>query len=249
MNTNKPCPTRGCRLRANHSQPCLFKCRGKHCPGLPWDANDQPHPIDCVTGQGYRELAERGDFDTYERGIADPSRRAPALEEEAEEGPSRPNVLEEHEGEQLVELELRVVGEDVPEDMAELAADLWDARAKAEGLAHELSEQRKAGLRRALHAGWMPPGAARPGEPLVRIAPGVLVRPSDVRALRAHEDDPAVQVVLGAEKFYVRTGPPGDDGEFHHDPDGAATRLADLLGLVVVGEGAWQVSEPREPAA
>jgi len=30
-----------------HDGPHMYKCSGKHCPGLPWIASNTPHPVEC----------------------------------------------------------------------------------------------------------------------------------------------------------------------------------------------------------
>lgn len=40
-----------------HEGPHLFKCAGKHCPGLIWPASIMPHPYTCVSGPQPSPLA------------------------------------------------------------------------------------------------------------------------------------------------------------------------------------------------
>lgn len=37
-----------CHLPKDHDGPCLFKCCGGQCPGLPYPASVRPHPESCL---------------------------------------------------------------------------------------------------------------------------------------------------------------------------------------------------------
>lgn len=37
-----------CCQDKGHEGPHLFKCAGRHCPGLPWIASNTPHPTSCT---------------------------------------------------------------------------------------------------------------------------------------------------------------------------------------------------------